>query len=133
MGIFTFLGPLAVVLFYKNDLVMVTAVLTVGRIAACLAHAYFVFKELPGLWRKENYHPGMVRDLLVSGGWMTISNIVSPLMGYLDRFLIGALVTTAAVAYYVTPNLPIKNHNRRANKGNWTKWIIAVSLDFPTP
>lgn len=103
MGIFTFLGPLAVVLFYKNDLVMITAALTAGRIVACLAHAYFVFRDLPGLWRKDNYHPGLVRDLLVSGGWMTVSNIVSPLMGYLDRFLIGALVTTAAVAYYVTP------------------------------
>lgn len=103
MGIFTFLGPLGVVLFYQNDLVMVTAALTAGRVIACLAHAYFVFKGIPGLWHKENYHPALVKDLLVSGGWMTISNIVSPLMGYLDRFLIGALVTTAAVAYYVTP------------------------------
>lgn len=103
MGIFTFLGPLAVVLFYKNDLVMITLVLTAGRIIACLAHAYFVFKDLPRLWRRDNYHPRLVRDLLVSGGWMTVSNIVSPLMGYLDRFLIGALITTAAVAYYVTP------------------------------
>lgn len=103
MGIFTFLGPLGVVLFYHNDLVTVTIALTVGRVVACLAHAYFVFKGLPGLWRKDNYHPGLVKDLLVSGGWMTVSNVVSPLMGYLDRFLIGALVTTAAVAYYVTP------------------------------
>ena len=35
---------------------------------------------------------------------MTVSNIISPLMGYLDRFLIGVTISAAAVAYYVTPN-----------------------------
>jgi O-antigen/teichoic acid export membrane protein len=34
---------------------------------------------------------------------MTVSNIVNPLMNYLDRFLIGAVVSMAAVAYYSTP------------------------------
>ena len=34
---------------------------------------------------------------------MTISNIVSPLMVYADRFLIGAVISVAAVAYYATP------------------------------
>jgi O-antigen/teichoic acid export membrane protein len=34
---------------------------------------------------------------------MTVSNVVSPLMVTLDRFLIGALVSVTAVAYYATP------------------------------
>jgi O-antigen/teichoic acid export membrane protein len=34
---------------------------------------------------------------------MTVSNVVSPLMTYFDRFIIGALLPVAAVAYYVTP------------------------------
>jgi O-antigen/teichoic acid export membrane protein len=34
---------------------------------------------------------------------MTVTNVVGPLMVYLDRFLIGALMTLAAVAYYATP------------------------------
>jgi O-antigen/teichoic acid export membrane protein len=52
----------------------------------------------------RRYRPELIKTLLVSGGWMTVSNIVSPLMGYLDRFLIGATISAAAVAYYVTPN-----------------------------
>ena len=32
-----------------------------------------------------------------------MSNVVSPLMGYADRFLLGALGSAAAVAYYATP------------------------------
>ena len=34
---------------------------------------------------------------------MTVSNIVAPLMVYLDRFLIGSLVSLSAVAVYVVP------------------------------
>jgi O-antigen/teichoic acid export membrane protein len=34
---------------------------------------------------------------------MTVSNIVSPLMVSMDRFLIGATISMAAVAYYATP------------------------------
>lgn len=45
----------------------------------------------------------MVRQLLGFGGWMTITNIVGPLMVILDRFLIGALISVTAVAYYTTP------------------------------
>jgi O-antigen/teichoic acid export membrane protein len=58
-----------------------------------------------------------VRPLLRFGSWMTVSNLVSPLMVYLDRFLIGAVLSMAAVAYYVTPYEVI------------TKlWIVPVSL-----
>jgi len=38
------------------------------------------------------------------GTWMTVTNIISPLMVYSDRFLIGSLVSMSAVAYYATPN-----------------------------
>ena len=34
---------------------------------------------------------------------MTVSNVVSPVMGYLDRFIVGVLMSSAFVAYYATP------------------------------
>jgi O-antigen/teichoic acid export membrane protein len=37
------------------------------------------------------------------GGWMTVSNVIGPIMVYLDRFLIGALLSVTAVAYYTAP------------------------------
>ena len=59
----------------------------------------------------------MVLQLIVSvavpllrfGGWITVSNIVSPIMSHLDRFLVAALVSIAAVAYYVTPYSVVTN------------------------
>ena len=34
---------------------------------------------------------------------MTVSNVISPILVYLDRFLIGVVVAVAAVTYYATP------------------------------
>jgi O-antigen/teichoic acid export membrane protein len=44
-----------------------------------------------------------MKPLFSIGGWLTVSNVVSPLMNYVDRFIIGALVSASAVAYYATP------------------------------
>ena len=41
--------------------------------------------------------------LLRFGSWMTVSDLVGPLMVTLDRFVIGSLLSVAAVAYYTTP------------------------------
>ncbi len=41
--------------------------------------------------------------LLRAGAWMTISNVLSPLMTYADRFLIGSMISVTAVALYAVP------------------------------
>jgi O-antigen/teichoic acid export membrane protein len=58
--------------------------------------------------------------LLRYGGWMTVSNIVGPLITYLDRFVIGNLAGLAAVAWYVTP------HEMLARLSLFADAIIAV-------
>jgi O-antigen/teichoic acid export membrane protein len=37
------------------------------------------------------------------GGWMTVTNIIGPILLYMDRLLIGHLVSVSAVAYYAAP------------------------------
>jgi O-antigen/teichoic acid export membrane protein len=102
MGVFTFAGPLLVLPFSKS-LVPVVATLVVGRIAAWAAHLLVCLRVLPELGRSIAWERSAVGPLLRFGGWMTVSNVVSPLMVTLDRFLIGALVSVTAVAYYATP------------------------------
>ena len=53
--------------------------------------------------RRVRFDRGSLSSLIRFGTWTTISNLVGPLMVYLDRFLIGGMVSMAAVAYYVTP------------------------------
>lgn len=102
LGVFMFLGPL-LVLPFSRDLFWITFVLVMGRIAGWGAYLCFCFRVLPGLKTNISPKPSLVRPLVNFGGWMTVSNIVSPLMSYLDRFLIGALISMTAVAYYSTP------------------------------
>lgn len=96
------LGPLAVLPF-TDDLVAVVGVVALLRVASCLAHAGYCLRSIPGLRGGAAVRPALVRPLLGYGGWMTAVNVVNPLMVQMDRFLIAALVSTAAVAYYTTP------------------------------
>jgi O-antigen/teichoic acid export membrane protein len=51
----------------------------------------------------ERARPGEMRQLLRFGGWTTLMGIVAPLLIFWDRFAIGALISSAAVALYVVP------------------------------
>jgi O-antigen/teichoic acid export membrane protein len=47
--------------------------------------------------------PSEIRRLLHFGGWTTVTNVVGPLLAFWDRFAIGAVLGSAAVALYVVP------------------------------
>lgn len=102
MGVFTFLGPLAVLPF-SQSLFPVVAVLVGGRVTAWVAHFLLCLHVMPELHHGIRFELSMVRPLLGFGGWVTVSSVVGPLMVYLDRFLIGSMVSIAAVTYYATP------------------------------
>ena len=102
LGIFTFLGPLAVLPFSKS-LFPVVAVLVVGRLLAWGAHLLLCLRLVPALRHGISVQRTMIQPLLSFGSWITVSSIVGPLMLYIDRFLIAGLISITAVAYYATP------------------------------
>ncbi len=102
MGVFTFAGPLLVLPFSKS-LFPVVAVLVAGRVIAWVAHLSLCLRVMPALRLGVVWQRAAVGSLLRFGGWMTVSNVVGPLMVTLDRFLIGSLLSVSAVAYYATP------------------------------
>jgi O-antigen/teichoic acid export membrane protein len=102
LGILTYLAPVLVVLVTPS-LTAVVASLLLTRLLALIAHTYLCGRAVPGLIRTLALRRALVRPLLRFGGWMTVSNLLGPLMTYFDRFLIGALLSMTAVAYYVTP------------------------------
>lgn len=104
MGLFTFLGPLIVVSYGQPRLDWIAGVLAAGRVFACGVHAWYAWRVLPQDHGHLAMRTSLLKPLCVSGGWLTVSNIIGPLMGYADRFIIGAIVTSSAVAYYATPN-----------------------------
>lgn len=103
MGVYTFAGPVAVVMLAGPRLDLIAWVLCAGRWLAVAAHAMAVAWCTPRDSGRLAFDRRLLRPLATSGGWMTLSNVVSPLMGYVDRVLLGTLVSAAAVAYYATP------------------------------
>jgi O-antigen/teichoic acid export membrane protein len=102
MGVLTFVAPLAVLPF-SNRLDVMVMVLLGLRLLICVIHAVLCERVVPGLWRRISYSGRLARPMLGVGGWMSVTNMVSPMMVYMDRFLIGSVLGLAAVAYYVTP------------------------------
>lgn len=104
LGAYTFLAPWLVAVLVGPRLDLISLALLVGRVAALAAHAWAAARVMPSgrlelVWRSHE-----VRPLLTTGGWLTVGNLVGPLMGYADRFIIAATVSASAVAYYATPN-----------------------------
>jgi O-antigen/teichoic acid export membrane protein len=102
LAILSYAGPL-IVLPFTNRLDVIVAALVAGRVVTWAAHFAFCVKRYAFLRHGIAIRRHVIWPLLRVGGWMSLSNIVSPLMTYFDRFFIGALLPVAAVAYYVTP------------------------------
>jgi O-antigen/teichoic acid export membrane protein len=102
LGIATYAVPLAVLPF-SHGLVAVVGALVIARVVAWALHLAVCLRAVAALRTRPALHAPLVRPLLAFGGWMTVSNLISPAMVYFDRFVIGALISMTAVAYYVTP------------------------------
>ncbi len=102
MGVLTFVGPL-LVLYFTRDLFFIALFLVLVRLLTLLAYLFLNFQVVPELGKKIKVRPDFIRPLVFFGGWVAISNITGPLMAYLDRFMVAALLSVAAVAYYSTP------------------------------
>lgn len=84
------------------DLPGIVMLLLVARIGATVSYftlAAFRFPEL----RRPAWNGGELAHVFRFGAWVTVSSVVSPVLVYLDRFMLGTLVSMAAVAYYTAP------------------------------
>lgn len=101
-SIFLFLGPLLVLPFSQN-LVAIVGVVVLGRAAAGFVFLSACFHVLPAMRERITLDPMTVLPAVRMGMWMTVSNVIGPLMTYIDRFAVGALLPLDAVAYYTAP------------------------------
>ncbi len=96
-----FLVPILVLPFSSNLFVIVLALSTAKLIVMSIYLGY-ALKDL-SFWSYCRPNRKILVTLLGYGKWITVSNIIAPMMGQLDRFIVGSLLTLTAVAYYATP------------------------------
>lgn len=87
-----------------NDASLVSAVLGLlgARIFTAIL-AIFSLNMLIGI-RNLKFDKKVLIDLVTFGGWISLSNIISPVMVYMDRFILSNSVGAASVAFYNAPS-----------------------------
>jgi O-antigen/teichoic acid export membrane protein len=102
MALLTFLSPL-IVLYYSGDLATVVLALVLIRWAVAILLWGASQRVLPFSLLITGFNRSTLRSLLNFGGWLTISNVIGPVMVYFDRFAIAMVLSMAAVGYYAAP------------------------------
>ena len=104
LGIANFGLPVLCVLFIGPSLSWIIASLIAARFVVLIGHLIFVNRRLPSGWRAVPVNKIQLRRLSSFGAWLTVSNLVSPLMVNADRFVISMVLGAEMVAYYTVPS-----------------------------
>ena len=102
LGVLTYLIPMVIISF-SSDLKYMAISLVLLRLIAAVVYFLLVVKIIPEVIDVKAPSVLEGRNLARMGGWLTLSNLVTPGMVQLDRVLIGILISGAAVAYYGAP------------------------------
>jgi O-antigen/teichoic acid export membrane protein len=73
------------------------------RVVVCLVTWLAVRVVLPGFRFDIRASWHLMRPLLGYSGWVAVSNVVGPLLTFLERFVLGAVAGMSAVAYFAAP------------------------------
>ena len=102
LGVLTFLVPLICLLFTNNLFVIVICLTTIRLLIWILYYIECIkLDSIKNSARKIKKQ--FIKPILKISTWMSISNLVGPIILYIDRFLVGGLISAVAVAYYTTP------------------------------
>lgn len=103
LGASNFVLPAMSAAIFGGSLTMMVIALLAARLTILFTHLYFVIKLIPIKWCQVKLERNGGQKLYSFGVWMTVSNIVSPLIIYIDRFFISSMLGAGIVAYYSIP------------------------------
>jgi O-antigen/teichoic acid export membrane protein len=84
-------------------LVGIIAFLVVVRLLFAVLFLLMCLRAFPPVRGRARLDRNLIKPLFSFGGWLTISNVAGLILLYLDRFIIGSLISVSALAYYVVP------------------------------
>ncbi|MCU0729013.1 MAG: flippase [Sphingopyxis sp.] len=94
--------PLAAAMAWGADLSTVLPVMFVARAVQAVAILWLALR-VSGLGWQPSFDSARLRQLAEFGGWLTVTNVIGPIMTTADQLVIGALRSAAAVPVYAVP------------------------------
>lgn len=92
-----------IMLPFSHSIEDIIIAVTGGRFLSLVAHVWVSNRAIPGLGFPRAPSRSHLRRLVDFGSWLTVSNLISPLMVYFDRFVLGTYLPVGTLAYYTTP------------------------------
>lgn len=96
------LVPLAVAYWHGPDLTWLIPAAMIARAVGIIPAAIALIRAVP-LGTGGRFDPSRMKGLFSYGGWVTVTNLMTPLLTTMDRLLIGSLLSAEAVAFYTVP------------------------------
>ncbi|MGC9562193.1 flippase [Brachymonas sp. M4Q-1] len=87
---------------YKNSFLWAGLGILIGRIYT-LVLTFFVVRKICPAWPRE-IDFNILRRMMKFGGWLTITNIISPIMVYFDRLVVANSLGAGRVGIYSGPS-----------------------------
>lgn len=101
-GILNYLLPVAVLLLYDG---LIPVMITLFMIKVLILGLYIYSIRRPSLKSVSlpTFSFRYMKEMVKYGGWVSVSNVLSPLVDYIDRFYITFIMGASVVAYFTTP------------------------------
>ncbi|MBN1480987.1 flippase [candidate division KSB1 bacterium] len=102
-GVLFYLAPLAVLPFspYLPSIIFVLAGV---RLGIFVLYIHVCWRHVTPMQSRPAFQKILLKPMLKFGSWISVSNIIGPVMVYFDRFFISVTLSVTAVAYYITPH-----------------------------
>lgn len=91
----------AIMVYYYSGLVSAVVGLLIARVISTIISFIALKRNLKKIYFV--FSRKILVDLMTFGGWITVSNIISPLMVYADKFILSNLVGANRVVFYNAP------------------------------
>lgn len=101
-SVLTYFGPV-LVLQVTDSLAPVVGAVVFSRVVSWIVNMILVLRITPAVGQTIALRRSALRHLVGFGTWVTIWNVINAFLIAADRFLVGALVSITAVAYFATP------------------------------
>ncbi|MFQ2807165.1 flippase [Aeromonas caviae] len=91
-------------MFIQKTIVFAVLGLVFARLISFLVFYFYACSELKQYKSYNIFNKCKLKELFKFGSWLTVSNIVSPMMVYFDRFVLSSMVGATNVALYTAPS-----------------------------
>ncbi|MFN3530375.1 MAG: oligosaccharide flippase family protein [Bacteroidia bacterium] len=102
LGALNFLLPYLLVSKGYPGLELIVISLIAARVLNIL-HNLLLLRKHPVYAEDHWFSPAALRQLLGYGSWLSLSNLIGPIMVNFDRYLLAAMLSAELVAYYTVP------------------------------